>query len=150
MLTPLHWEEMTLFWFSLESLEMNEGNMSKKNLISMLDSKRAFLSTWRETLRRLHQSYSFLFSDYFDIYAVQSTPFLPDTKDHWVLGAFPQLSTSYLRGELWFCVISSRSGCWYLTPCPLIGCFKFCHAWPSACYQLTLARATTEKISPGS
>lgn len=119
--------------------------MTKSSSWYLIAKKRAFLSTWRGTLRRLHQSYFFLVSDYFDICSA-ANPITPRHKEP--LSAFPQLSTLHLCGKLWFCMISSRSGCWYLTPCPLIRCFKFCHAWPPAHHQLTLESATPEEISP--
>lgn len=132
---------------------MTRGNEWKKHdnkLVSVLDGKESFSLNLKRDPKKT-ASIKFLSvlrllwymqcsQSYFS--QTQRTPECP------VL--FYQLSTLYLCGKLWFCMISSRSGCWYLTPCPLIGCFKFSHAWPPARHQLTLESATSEEISPGS
>lgn len=67
------WEFGCLLW----QWEMNERNRGSSS--RCLVAKRACLSTWRGTLRRLHQSHFFLFADYHDIFSA-ANPITPRHK----------------------------------------------------------------------
>lgn len=91
--------------------EINARNMTKSSS-QYLMAKRAFLSTWKGTLRRLHQSYFFCCQITL-IYAVQPILLLLGTKDHWVLFCLCCSASSafYTCVGNYDSVKLSRSGC---------------------------------------
>lgn len=91
-----------------------------RKLIATLHTNSSFIPTWRDPIRLLHQSHFSLFSDYFDICSAAN----PITRRHksatescFVLLTSSALSIYAENYEL------SRSGCWCLILCPLIGLF---------------------------
>ena len=148
------WSSRTCYplWKVQQSFVTRRNEWKKhdeKKLISVFDSRKSFSLNLKRDSKKI-ASIIFLSGLRLLWYMQCSQSYYSHTqKDHRVLCAFHQLSTLHLCGKIRILYDTVKVRLLVTLPsCPLIGCFKFCHAWPPASYQLPLESATLEEISP--